>query len=316
MLLTGYIGKATGYYLIGGGETLAPFRTKEGITFTEHTVSVVKHAKDKGMFVNVTSNGDFITSRDQRTITALQQAGLDSLTLSLHTYTRPALNHLIEAAHTAVDHQIITSIQTVMTSKTADKLPAIASEAATNAVLFSVGIVQVHGDSFSQKQDQSIIPTVEQQERVFAALRSLKSWGFVKDNMKYLSEAQKYHPNQWLCDSAKDNFIMIGAGGKMNVCSAVETGLNLSDVSTLTDPEWRNRKEIGVANCSGCRFHCYFEAENPDIVRDIPTILVATAIKMGQSALVARWGEVAAKRSRAKVPNVEWDLESVFTSGF
>lgn len=296
-----------------GGETLAPFKTKEGITFTEHTLGVVKHAKDKGMFLNVTTNGDFITSKDGGVLASLQEAGLDSLTLSLHTYTMSALNHLIKAAHAAADHRIIPSVQTVMTSQTADKLPAIAAEVAKNGVLFAVGIVQVHGDGFSQKQDQSVIPTLEQQKRVFAALRSLKTWGFVRENMKYLSEAQRYHPNQWLCDATRDNFIAIGAGGKVNVCSSVETGLRLGDVLTLSDTEWRKRKEIGVANCSGCRFHCYFEAENPDIVRDASTILMATAIKLGQSALVVMLGKIAVKRSKAKILDVEWDLESVFT---
>lgn len=61
-----------------GGETLAPFRTKEGITFTEHTVRVVKHAKEKGMFVNVTSNGDYIAPDNPVIVRDLQRAGLDS----------------------------------------------------------------------------------------------------------------------------------------------------------------------------------------------------------------------------------------------
>lgn len=66
-----------------GGEPFAPFNTKEGITFTKHTLEIVRYAGEQGMIVNVTTNGDYIP-KNPEVIRELKDAGLDSLTLSLH----------------------------------------------------------------------------------------------------------------------------------------------------------------------------------------------------------------------------------------
>ncbi len=293
-----------------GGESLAPapFKTKEGKTFARHTLEVVQHAKNKGMLVNVTTNGDFISPKNPEVMEALQGAGLDSLTFSLHSFTKAGLDHLLAASRLAAEHKIIPTIQTVITSQTIDKLPRIAAKAAENGTLFSAGLVQTKGDGFAKEQDFSVIPTKEQQEKLFKALRALKSFGFVRNNRNYLRNAPDYYPNDWYCDAAKDTFIKIGAGGKVNVCSRVETGIRIEDIVTLDDQDWRENKRVGVANCGNCMYHCYYESENPDIIGDIPMIGVGIAIKSGNYALAKRWGQKAAELSKRQVPEVDWSL--------
>lgn len=260
------------------------------------------------MLVNVTTNGDFINPSQPEVIEALAKVGLDSLTFSLHTYTRAGLDHLLSASRLAARHRIIPTIQTVMTSQTVDKLPGIAAAAAKNGTLFSAGIIQTKGDGFSKEQDFSVIPTEEHQERTFRALRALKSFGFVRNNRNYLNHGTEFYPNNWHCDAEKDTFIKIGAGGKVNVCSQVETGIRIEDIATLDDQEWRDRKRIGVANCGNCLYHCYYESESPNIIGDIPMIGVGLAIKTGRHLLAERWGQTATTISRKQVPEVDWSL--------
>lgn len=75
-----------------GGEPFAPLKTKEGITFAEHTLTVIQHAKSKGMLVNVTSNGDYI-NRQPELLQNLQEAGLDSLTIYRSCSTCSSASH-------------------------------------------------------------------------------------------------------------------------------------------------------------------------------------------------------------------------------
>lgn len=137
--------------------------------------------------------------------------------------------------------------------------------------MFSVGLVQTVGDGFSKEQDDSVIPTLEQQEKVFGVLRTLKIFGFTRNNANYLNDVLKYFPNNWTCNPERDTFVKIGAGGKLNVCSRVETDLAVFDVKDLSDPKWRTKRRDGVANCGSCFFNCYYEVENPNILGDVPT---------------------------------------------
>jgi MoaA/NifB/PqqE/SkfB family radical SAM enzyme len=291
-----------------GGEPLAPFKTKEGISFAQHTIEVVRYAKKKSMLVNITTNGDYVSPNRPEIVEELRNAGLDSMTFSLHSYTEASVRHLTDGARLAAQNRIVPAIQAVMTSETADKLPGIAARAARNGILFSVGLVQTQGDGFAREQDMDVIPSKEQQERIFAALSVLKRYGFVRNSRSYLEKGTDYFPNNWTCDAEKDTFIKIGAGGKVNVCSRVETGLHVEDIITLDDAAWRERKKVGVSNCGNCLYHCYYEAQNPDILGDIPTIAVGLAIKSGGASFVERWGNTAVTQSMRRVQNVDWSV--------
>lgn len=292
-----------------GGEPLAPFQTKEGISFAQHTLEIIKYGKQKRMFVNVTTNGDYINPAKPEIIKALKDAGLDTLTFSLHSYTRPGLQHLIEVSRLAAKYKLVPTIQAVMTSQTVDKLPGIAVRAAENGVLFAFGIVQTRGHSFAKPQDISVVPTQEQQEKTLHALGVLKTFGFVRNGRNYISDATKYYPNNWTCDAERDIFLRIGAGGKVNVCSQVETGLRVEDIVTLDSDVWREQKRAVVSNCGNCLYSCYYEAQNPDIVADIPTIAVGLAIKRGGASLVEKWGRTSSQMSRRLVPDVNWEVQ-------
>lgn len=198
-----------------------------------------------------------------------------------------------------------------MTTQTADMLPAIAAHTAKNGVLFSVGLVQTGVVDFSKPLSVSVIPTREQQKQTFRALLSLKRRGFIRNNTNYLTRALGYYGNTWICDPEQDSFIKIGAGGRINVCAGVGTGLKIGDILSLNDQEWRKRKGVGVAYCGGCMFHCYYESENPNVIGDLPMIGVGVAIKAGAHSLVEKWGQRAAAKATQEVPEVNWQLKLV-----
>ena len=192
-----------------GGEPFAPFKTKEGITFAEHTTEVVKYAAKKRMIVSVTTNGDFV---DEDTVKSLKESGLDAMSFSLHTYSKAGLNHVIKGARLAAKSGIIPTVQVVFTSERTSQLPGIAADVAEQGILFSLTIAQEKGGGFSAaRKEKSIVPTVEEQKEVLGALLRLKSFGFVRDNRNYLTKASFYSNNSWTCDPKRDTFIHIGA---------------------------------------------------------------------------------------------------------
>lgn len=277
-----------------GGEPLAPMETKEGITFAKQTEEVVKYASKKGMAVNVTSNGDYLTPE---ILEDLKKAGLDTLTLSLHTYTEPGVRHIVKGGRAAAKAGIIPVVNAVFTSDRSDSLPGIAATMAENGLLFSTAVVQEKGGGFSTAPDQTNVPSMEEKKKVFDSLLRLKSYGFVRNNKKYLQEAPLYDGNTWTCNPEKDAFIQIGAGGKINVCSDVRTGFNVGEID-LTDGDWREAKRALVSNCGDCLYSCYFEAQNQDTVGDIPTLAVMGLIKTGNASMAERWGKFAVNRIR------------------
>ncbi|MDO8658625.1 MAG: radical SAM protein [Candidatus Levybacteria bacterium] len=286
-----------GFLLVSflGGEPLAPFNTKEGITFAEHTLESVRHASSKGMITNVTTNGDYI-NRD--IVRALKGAGLDSLNFSLHSFTEAGINHLIKSARIAAQAGIVPAIHALFTSANTDVLPSIASNIAENGILFSFNILHEKGMGFSApRTGESNTPSLEQQKKVLAALLRLKSYGFVLNNRDYLTNTPNYHGNSWTCDPERDSFIHIGAGGFVNICSEVRTGFKTADVS-LTSQEWREQKRILVQNCGNCLYKCYYEAQNTDLKGDIPMFLVMMLIKSGNAALAEKLGKFAVQRIR------------------
>lgn len=263
-----------------GGEPFAPFKTKEGITFAQHTTEVVRYATKKGMFVHVTTNGDFV---DEDTVKSLKEAGLYSMGFSLHTYSKAGLNHVLKGARLAAQYGIIPTVQVVFTSERTSQIPGIAAHVAEQGILFSVAIAQEKGGGFSAaRKEQSIVPTVEQQKEVLGALLMLKEWGFVRDNKNYLTQAPSYPNNSWTCDPERDTFIHIGAGGKLDVCHDVRTDIDVGEIEDLSNERWRDLKRKLVANCGNCMYGCYYEAQNPSLIADWETLMVINFIKNGR----------------------------------
>lgn len=288
-----------------GGEPLAEFPTKEGITFFEHTRQTVNYASNKGMVVNVTSNGDFLTADK---IQALKKAGLDTLSLSLHSYTTAGLDNLIRGAKLAAETGIIPVIHSVLTIETADKLPGIAARIAENGVLFGVCIAQTKGGEFSSA-NKRLTPTPDQQKRVLKALLRLKTFGFVRNNRKYLSDAPSFYPDAWKCNPKIDPSIHIGAGGRVSVCTEIRTDLRVAEISSLGEQDWRDTKHTLVEKCEGCLYNCYYEAQNPDLIGDIPMTAVALLIRTGNSQLAEKWGRYAVTRIKQSDRNTDWGIK-------
>ncbi|OGE64408.1 hypothetical protein A3I48_01630 [Candidatus Daviesbacteria bacterium RIFCSPLOWO2_02_FULL_36_7] len=293
---------------LGGEPLMTTARTKEGITFYEHTLEWVRYAKRKGMLIGISTNGDFFTEykADQ-----LKKAGLDWITFSLHTETKKGLNHLVDCAKMAADNGIVPIIHDLITSQNADYFPGIAAHVAENGILVNATVVQEKGGSFSTKPETSLIPTKEQQARVFTALAHLKNYGFVRINKKLLLRGLDYYPNGWKCNPEADYFLHIGAGGTLDVCEEARTDWTVFDIDNLNDKRWRDRKRELIKKCTGCLYRCYYESENPSIRGELTTLGVMALIKIGGANLVRRWGQVATQMSRKLAPDIDWQLQLV-----
>lgn len=300
-----------GYRLLSylGGEPFAPFLTKEGITFAEHTLQIIRYASQKGIAVNVVSNGDYLTPA---MIMMLKEAGLDSLSLSLHSFTKNSLNHLISLAKVAAHVGIIPTITTVLTSENADTIPGIASHIASNGILYGFGLIQTKDKAFSTGRTD-LIPSQNQLKEVAQALLRLKTFGFVRDNKNYLHQGlehpESFYPNNWRCDFKKDTFLHIGAEGTIDVCSDFRTNLHMVDIPSLSaSEEWRKRKKIIVENCGNCMYQCYFEAEHPDLLGDVPMFGVGLLIRTGRADFAEKWGRFAVETIMQRNKNINWNL--------
>lgn len=288
-----------------GGEPLAPFTTKEGITFFDHSLQLIQHATKKGMIFNLTTNGDYLT---EDKVEQLRKAGLQSLTLSLHTFTKPALDHLTRGAKMAAQTRIVPTINVVLTTKTAEIIPGIAAEVARNGIPLSFGLVQEKGGGFSKRGKESLVPPLEEQIRIFRALLRLKSFGLVRPGRRYLEEAPSYYPNNWKCRPENDAFIHIGSGGTVNVCSDIRTGMTVAELDTLDNPRWREEKRIKVEDCGGCLYQCYYDAQNPKFRGEVAFAGVAVLIRAGQARLAREWGQFAVDVCKRLKGDIDWGL--------
>ena len=282
-----------------GGEPLAPLTTKEGITFLDHTIETIRYASEKGMIVNTTTNGDYA---NEKTIKRLKAAGLDSLTFSLHSPKEEGLRHLIDEAKIAARLGIVPVIHGLLTTNNAETLPQIAFQVAENGILFSTAIVQEKGNGFSTLPEKSQMPTAEQTRKAFGHLLKLKSYGFVSSDKDFLLNAANHIGNDWKCNPKKDNFIHIGAGGFLNICSESRTEIKATDTS-LSDKAWREQKQESVKNCEGCNYQCWQTAEHPHPISDIPAVALIGLIKAGKASLVEKIGKFAVKRIMNKDKN-------------
>jgi len=284
-----------------GGEPFAPFKTREGITFTEHTAQVVKYAAEKGMLVWVTTNGDYVNEDSLRRI---REAGVATLTFSLHSLKEPAIRHLTKVAKMAAREGMPAVVNVVFTSDRTEIIPRLAAGFAENGILFNTTIAQERGGGFSAIPSQSKIPTVEQQRQVFANLIELKKAGFITDNSKYLIHAPDFPKNSWVCDSEKDTFIHIRAvgPGEIGVCSEIQTPLKVGDVN-LDDSRWREVKRRLVHDCRGCLYGCTFQNQN-SVAGDFRSYALMALIKAGQAGLVEQLGRRAVQKLRSRNPDV------------
>jgi MoaA/NifB/PqqE/SkfB family radical SAM enzyme len=293
-----------GYSILNyvGGEPFAPFQTREGITFTEHTRQVVSYAVEKGMVVWVTTNGDFV---NEDVLRVAKEAGVSSITFSLHSLEEPAIRHITTVAKMANREGIPAVINVVFTNERAEIIPRLAASFAENGILFNTTITQEHGGGFSAIPSQSKIPTIEQQRQVFAHLVELKKAGFVTDNLNYLRHASDFPNNSWVCNPEKDAFIHIQAvgQGEIGICSEIQTPFKIDEVN-LDEDKWRETKKAYVDNCSGCLYGCTFQSENPHIVGDIKTFAMMGLIRIGQGALVEKLGKRTVSKLRMKDPEI------------
>lgn len=200
--------------------------------------------------MNVTTNGDYISPYH---ISQLKQAGLDSLTVSLHTFSQAGVRHVIRGARLAADAGILATVQTVLTTETYPRMACVVGEVVKNGLFFGLGVVQSKGGGFS-KDGLEIVPSMGQQLDVFKMLWRIKRFGFVRNNLNYLTEAPSFYPNNWKCDPERDSFIHIGAGNRVDVCSDVRTMLRVGEVQ-LGESRWRELKRQLVERCGNCLYH-------------------------------------------------------------
>jgi len=287
-----------------GGEPLADQSTKEGISVFEHTVQVLRYASRYGMYISLTSNGDYVT---EDKLEKLHSAGLSHLALSLHTYKRDALDDLVDKAQRVKAYGMIPSILTVFTAPRTQLLPGIAAHIVKKGVIFGTAICQDYGGPFSPKCTE-LVPTPKQQRYVLGALLYLYPSGLVRMSRSYLREAPRYYPNKWKCNAQNDAYLHIGPDGKLNVCVDVRTDIHINEAQSLSDERWRHQKQDLVSKCHGCLLQCMYELHNPDIIGDIPTYLAGLLIFLRQSSIVQRWGALWVQKAKAASPDIDWVL--------
>lgn len=288
-----------------GGEPLAPFRTKERLTFYEHALALVRYGTSKGMFLGISTNVDYFS---EKAACDFAEAGLDWMTESLHDDSERGLKKLLECGRMASQKGIPVIIHTLITKGNAEMFPGIAAEIVRNGNLVNATIVQEKGGEFSTKPEISLLPSKEQVENVIEALLVLRQYGLVRINRKLLQRSLDYYPNSWKCDPDRDTFLHIGAGGTLDICEEVRTGLTYKDIDSLDDSGWREQKRELVKNCTGCLYRCYYESENPGFMDEFPTFALMWLIKSGGADLVRKWGQFAADRIQKTHPEIDWSL--------
>lgn len=283
----------------------ARFITKDELSFYEHTREVVRYAHEKGIVVGIVTNGDFA---NEQMIRELSQAGLDSLSISLHELTKEKLDKRIHLAQIAARAKVIPTINVVLTTGTADIMPGIAAYTTRNGIPFAFGIVQEKGGGFSKINKKSLLPSIEEQQKVFSALLRLKLFGFVRSSNGYMKNASNYYPNDWTCNPETDSFIHIDALNNINVCQDVRTGIQVGEIESLSDKRWRETKRILVRDCGNCLYQCYYDAQHPDVLGHVPFAGVAMLIKTGRADIAEKWGRIAVEVSKKLEKEVDWNL--------
>lgn len=284
----------------------AKFITRDGLTFYEHTREVVRYAHEKGIVIGIVTNGDFTNGQ---MIHELAEAGLDTLSFSIHSLTKQQLDERIQLAQIAARAKIIPTINVVLTTKTAAIMPGIAAYTVRNGIPFSFGIVQEKGGGFSKKNTGSLLPSPEEQKKVFSALLRLKLFGFVRPSMGYMKTAPNHYPNNWSCNPEIDSFIHIDSLNNINVCQDVRTGIKLGEIGSLSDNRWRENKRVLVKNCGNCLYQCYYDTQHPDPIGHIPFAGVAMLIKGGRADVAEKWGKIAVELSKKMDKEVDWNLK-------
>jgi MoaA/NifB/PqqE/SkfB family radical SAM enzyme len=288
-----------------GGEPLADAMTKEKLPICEYTRSIVEYATRHGMFVNVTSNGDYATTAK---IQALAEAGLKSISFSLHSPTREALSHLVRLSLDGAYHRVVPTVSLTLTRTAAQWIPSVAAHVASRGILVSVNICQDHGSEFSTSRPD-LVPSKREQEQVLGALLALKPSGLIRTNRRYLRDAPAYYRNNWRCDHRSDPFIYIGVGGKLGVCCERRTHVSALSAPDLQSREWRALKQTLVNECHNCLHQCYFEIQNPDPIGDLSTFLCGLLIIRGHQEWVQRWARVSIPRLQARRMGFNWQLK-------
>jgi len=288
-----------------GGEPLADAMNKEGVSHREHTLHAARHAAVKGMFVSITSNGDYL---DEALLKRMSEAGVRSLILSLHTYRKAALDSLIKKAITAREKGIIPCIFCIFTESNTEYLLGISSYVISKGLLFGVGIYQDYATGLRTKRTNAI-PSPEQQRFVFDAAMELKPCGLIRTNRNYLRQAPELYPNNWKCNPDRNVYLHVGPEGTLNVCGNVRTDIKVLEIDSLQELKWRETKRELIKHCGNCLHQCLFEVENPDPIGDIPTFLIGSMMALGQHKLVERWGAWWASLIAARDSKVDWSLK-------
>lgn len=286
-----------------GGEPLHPDLRNRTVTFYDQTRMEIRYAKDLNMIMGISTNGIFFAEKQAD---ELAKDKLDWITFSPHRDTVPELKRLVSCGQMAAQRGTIPIIHFLATKYNVADLPQRIAFVVENGIFPAVTIVQEKEGDFSHKPEDlidSLIPDKEQQQILFDVLADFKLLGWARNNRKILKEATQYYKNNWHCKPDIDTFLHIGAGGTMDVCEEVRTGLSIFKVKDLKDPQWRKQKKELAEACTGCLYRCYYESENPYILGDLSTVAIMAFIKaarikpVGQLTIpvVRAWGRVAAR---------------------
>jgi MoaA/NifB/PqqE/SkfB family radical SAM enzyme len=219
---------------------------------------------------------------DKPTIDTLQAAGLQFLTSSLDALEGMQVksdgDHVLTLLEYAKTKGIIPAVLTVVTQENINSVVALAHTATKRGIVFDMGLYQHVGGAFSPS-DTSLKPmSMEDVEKLRAALRALKiKTGLVSPSWSYLSEPLlSYDASSWKCASHKDTYIVVNNDGTLMTCQEYPEHIPVCSLDNLSDDRWRRAKLQTVASCKGCFYGCYYQKQHVstiDMLFDAYTML-------------------------------------------
>ena len=207
------------------------------------------------------------TTISETKIDRLSEAGLLFLTASLDSLSEIGIKSdesVLDLLEYAKSKGIICTTITVIHRDNIHEIPDIMQKVTERGFIFDVGFYQnVDGlfsssDSGLKVQDCTLLESLRKHMRKHKIKTGLvaPSWGFLN------SDLAMYREMSWKCPATKDSYLVINNDGRLMPCQEYVSNINILDIDSLDNPQWRREKADIVNRCSGCYYGCYYQKVN------------------------------------------------------
>lgn len=238
---------------------------------------LVNHLLDRAaarrLLTTLTTNGTLL---NEQRIDELAQLRLSSLQISIDSLQPGPKYHskAVELLKYTKRRGIIPVVCTVASASNVDALPSMAESLAEHDIMFSCGLYQSIGRSFSVRRPE-LMPSPDAISQSFGALIDIKKrYRRVRNSDFSLRHYQNLDSQRgWHCNSQHDAWVCVDSDGSLMVCQEHPTKLKLLDVEMLSSAEWRKSKAELAESCPGCSYLGYIDEENVRglaVLRELP----------------------------------------------